>query len=100
MKKQLATGLALAFVASGFMLGGTASAASVAPAAVPNCVATSAWSDFPWQYAKAKNNCSGSERLYFRWDRAVDGGCVTIGSGGSRTEGRVYQARFAGLSSC
>lgn len=101
MKKQLVTALALSFAASGFVLGGTASAAPVAPAAVPSCVATSAWSDFPWQYARATNNCSTSQRLYFRWDRAVDGGCTTLAArGGWRQEGRAYQARFAGLSSC
>lgn len=101
MKKQMATAFALAFVASTLALGGTASAAPVEAAAVPTCVATRAWSDFPWQYARATNNCSSSQRLYFRWDRAVDGGCTTLGArGGWREEGRAYQARFAGLSSC
>lgn len=104
MKKQLATAFALAFAASTLALGGTASAEStdsVEAAAVPTCVATRAWSDFPRQYARATNNCSSSQRLYFRWDRAVDGGCTTLGArGGWREEWRVYQARFAGLSSC
>jgi hypothetical protein len=99
MKKQLATAFGLAVVA-GSVLSGTAMAAPVAPAGVPSCVATEAWPDFPWQYAKATNNCGNSQRLYFLWDRAVDGGCVTLNPGGWRQEGRIYQARFAGLESC
>jgi hypothetical protein len=98
MKKQLAATFALSLVTTGMVVGGTTMAAQ---AAVPSCVATSAWSDFPQQFAKATNNCASSQRLYFRWDRAVDGGCTTIGArGGWRQEGRVYQARFAGLTNC
>jgi hypothetical protein len=98
MKKQLVAAFTLSLVASGLVVGGTISAAQ---AAVPACVETSAWSDFPSTYAKATNTCSSSKRVYFRWDRAVDGDCTTIGArGGWRREGRAYQARFAGLTSC
>lgn len=98
MKKQLAIAFSLSLVASGLMVGGTTVAAQ---AAVPNCVVTDAWTDFPYTYAKAINTCASSQRLYFRWDRAVDGDCVTLAArGGARTEGRAYQARFAGLTNC
>lgn len=101
MKKQMATAIGIAAVAGSLLgSGGTAMAAPVGAAAVPSCVTTEAWSDFPWQYAKATNRCGSSQRLYFLWDRAVDGGCVTLNPGGWRQEGRVYQARFAGLESC
>lgn len=98
MKKQLAATFALSIAATGLVVGGTTLSAQ---AAVPTCVATSAWSNFPKTYAKATNNCSSSQRLYFRWDRAIDGDCTTIGArGGWRQETRAYQARFAGLTNC
>jgi hypothetical protein len=78
-------------------LGGATAAQAASPA---SCLHRSSWSDFPWQYAKVTNNCKTSQTVYFRWDRAVDGSCVTLKPGHWRTEGRAYQARFAGLSSC
>lgn len=73
----------------------------VADAAVPTCVATRSWNSGVWKWARATNNCSSSQRLYFRWDRAVDGSCITLRArGGAREEGRLFQARFAGLTNC
>lgn len=100
MKKQLATVFGLAVVAGSVLSGTAAAAPVVAQGPVPSCVATDAWDDFPWTYAKATNNCGSSQRFYFLWDRAVDGGCITLNSGWWRSEGRAYQARFAGLDSC
>lgn len=71
-----------------------------AQAAVPSCVSTSTWSSGVWRWARASNGCSNSQRFYFRWDRAVDGDCNTLDPGWYRDEGRLYQARFAGLTSC
>jgi hypothetical protein len=84
-------------------IGSASAAEQEAPeveASVASCLHKSSWSDFPWQYARVTNNCKTSKTVYFRWDRAVDGSCVTIKPGHYRTEGRAYQARFAGLSSC
>jgi hypothetical protein len=78
----------------------TLGAATAAQAAPPSCLQKSSWSDFPWKYAKVTNNCSTSQTIYLRWDRAVDGSCVTLKPGYSRTEWRGYQTRFAGISSC
>src|SRR4051794_738091 len=74
-------------------VGMAAQAEAAAPAA---CVAKSSWSDFPKQMGRATNACAGAKTFYFRWDRAVDGGCNTLAAGWSRTEGRAYTARFAG----
>jgi hypothetical protein len=100
MKKQLATVFGLAVIAGTVLGGGTAMAAPAVKGPVPGCVATDTWNDFPWTYAKATNNCGSAQRFYFLWDRAVDGGCTTLNPGWWRSEGRLAQARFAGLDSC
>jgi hypothetical protein len=98
MKKALVRAAAVTFATASIGVGINA---LVAQAAVPNCVGTSTWSSGAWNYADASNDCSSAQRLYFRWDRAVDGGCNTLrANDGYRWEGRLYQARFAGLSSC
>jgi hypothetical protein len=96
LKKHLVNVLAVVGLTGSAMLGSTGSA----EAATPMCVSTSSWNSGIWNYAKATNNCSNNQRFYFRWDRAVDGPCSTYGPGGWREEGRLYQARFAGLSDC
>jgi hypothetical protein len=88
---------ALVLATAGLGVGSPASAAQIA---TPTCVQTSTWDDFPWTYADATNRCSTSQRFYFRWDRAVDGGCNTLQVNWRRSEGRAYQARFAGLTDC
>jgi hypothetical protein len=96
MRKSIRIFALASVMASVGIIGVTTSA----EAAVPTCVSTSTWNSGAWNWASAYNGCSSSQRFYFRWDRAVDGGCNTVAVGRSRSEGRLYQARFAGLSSC
>lgn len=98
MRKSIRIFALASVMASVGIIGMTTSA----EAAVPTCVSTNTWTSGAWKWASAYNGCSSSpsQRFYFRWDRAADGGCTTLAFGRSRSEGRLYQARFAGLSSC
>ena len=98
IQNHAARAAALALVAAGLSLGGAAPAA--AQANTPACVDSDTWTSGVWNYAKATNWCGSSKRFYFRWDRAVDGDCTTLANGYQRTEGRLYQARFAGFTDC
>lgn len=82
-------------------LGGAVMAAGPANAASPGtCVQTGTWNDGVWKRASSTNRCTSTQRFYFRWDRAIDGGCSSLKVNYSRSEGRLYQARFAGLTNC
>lgn len=65
--------------------------------AVPECVRR--WSTT--NYAYARNNCSGSHSLRFKWSLAPDSDCVTLRPGYQAHHERPnFASRFEGLASC
>ncbi|TJZ50292.1 hypothetical protein FCH28_23680 [Streptomyces piniterrae] len=103
-RKNLARSAAV-LVASGAIFAGMgaapASAASSGKVSAPSCVHLRTTSSWATTTTKATNNCSYSVRVYFKWDRHVDGPCTTIGAyGGWHKETVARTARFAGLGNC
>ena len=73
---------------------------SAAQAAVPGCVTTSAYNSGIFHYVTAYNGCSSTQRFRMIWSNAVDGSCLSLAPGHSRTESRGQQAAVSELRSC
>lgn len=96
--KKVVRGVGLSLGAVTLMVGGlTAPAQAANP---PNCVTATLWSASIYDYTRADNHCSSSQRFYFQWDYALDGWCSSLPSGYSRTESRGSQAIFRSFVSC
>lgn len=98
--KALVRPAAVLFTAGALAGGLSVAPASAAADAVPSCIRIQNSSGAVTVTTKVTNNCSGTYRYYFKWDRHTDGPCETYTPGHWHSETVAFTARFAGLGSC
>ncbi|MFF3454757.1 hypothetical protein ACFYXH_10550 [Streptomyces sp. NPDC002730] len=77
-----------------------AAAAPAQATAVPSCITIKNTSSWATTTTRVTNNCRGTYRYYFKWDRHTDGPCETYRPGHWHSETVAITARFAGLGGC
>ena len=77
IRRTTSAGASAALLAALFaVFPGAASAANP-----PSCVEASSWSSTFYNYGRADNECSSSQRFYFEWRFNTDGPCSTLRAG-------------------